>query len=66
MMWTFAQVSCKCSTLMGYVEWTDGECYHEFLQGPCGEAEQLVRKSAPPGQLPTPPVCIRHGCSKGA
>ena len=45
---------------MGRVEWEDGQCYHEYLQGPCQEGEQLVRSSSL-----APPSCQPHGCSQG-
>jgi len=56
----FGKVSCMCSPLMGYLEWEDGECYHEYMQGPCKEGEQIRQTS-----ILEPPVCQPHNCSKG-
>jgi hypothetical protein len=57
----FGRVVCKCSSLMGYLEWpADGTCYHEFLRGPCGAGEQLMRQPFPGNA-----TCVSHGCPQG-
>jgi hypothetical protein len=55
-----SQVTCKCSAQLGFAEWTDGRCYHEYLRGPCEEGEELVRKP-----FPVNATCLRHGCQEG-
>jgi hypothetical protein len=58
--YTAAQVTCQCSAQLGFVEWTDGHCYHEYLRGPCVEGEELVRRP-----FPVNTTCIKHGCQEG-
>lgn len=54
----YGEVSCVCPAMLGYLQWTDGRCYHEYMRGPCPEGEQLVRGNNSIG-------CVRHNCRAG-
>ena len=52
------EVKCTCEADLGYID-VDGECYHEHMQGPCEEGEQLLRNGKKGWK------CVKNTCEKG-